>query len=124
MSLLYKANQYFMNRLWADNWDDASDELKRKSLSTAQTQIDNLKDSNKFSEDEYNKAVFEQTLFLLELTEEDRLRINLQEQGVKSVSISGSVSESYDITGEVGICNYAKSLIRRYEMNFTPGDMT
>jgi hypothetical protein len=124
MSLLYKANQYFMNRLWADNWDDTTDELKRKSLATAQTQIDNLKNSNKFSEDEYNEAIFEQTLFLLELTEEDRLRINIQEQGVKSVNINGSVSESYDLTGEVGICNYAKSLQSKYRRNFTPGDMT
>lgn len=123
MSLLPKADSYFMDRLWADNWDTATDELKRKALATAQNQIDNLKNSNKFGEEEYNKAIFEQTLFLLELTEEDRLRINLQEQGVKSVNISKAVSESYK--GEkIGLCNYVKQLIENRKTDFTPGDMT
>ena len=122
MSLLFKANQYFMDRLWADNWDNATDELKRKALATAENQIDNLKNSNKFSEDEYQKAIFEQTLFLLELTDEDRLRINLQEQGVTSVNISKSVSESYK-GDNIGLCNYVKQLIDNHKTDFTPGDM-
>lgn len=122
MSLLFEANKYFTDRLWAEEWDEATDELKRKSLTTAQRQIDGLKNSNKFTEEEYQRAVFEQTLFLLELSEEDRLRINLQEQGVKSVNISGAVSESY-MNENIGICNYVKILLDKHKKDFKTGEM-
>lgn len=99
MVSLTTANNYFDSRLWTDEWDNASDEKKRTALEHAKRDIDDLKFSTHLTTEDYNRAVLEQTIFLLNLGQEDLQRLKLQAQGVKSVNVSKAVSESYVLNG-------------------------
>ncbi len=96
---LADANSYFKERLYTDEWDNSNDNKKKAALSQAQREIDDLGISKFFSPEDYQRAIFEQALFLLELGPEDRKRLNLQAQGVQSINISGSISEAYVLNG-------------------------
>ena len=99
MPSLAAANDYFSKRLWTKEWDDSNDEKRKSALAHAQREIDALNCSSKMSREDYEKAIYEQAIFLLNLGPEDRKRLNLQAQGVQSVNISQSVSETYVSNG-------------------------
>ena len=120
MATLSAANTYFQNRLWTDQWDNSSDTKKETALAHAEGEINSLSVASKLSNSDYNRAVYEQTLFLLNLGPEDRKRLNLQSQGVKSISISGSVSETYVLNG-IPYASIIQSLISKN--NYQTGEM-
>lgn len=97
--MLNEAENYFAKRLWTDEWDNADDNKKETALSHAKREIDALSFSQKLDTEDYKKAIFEQTIFLLNLSEEDRKRINLQSQGVTQIDINQAISETYILNG-------------------------
>ncbi len=118
--MLSGANNYFNNRLWTDEWDNSTDGKKNAALTMALNQVDSLSVVNRMSTEDYNKAVFEQALFLLQLGPEDRQRLKMQSQGVERISISGGVSEAYVIDG-IAYCATVRQLIKKYK--FQVGDL-
>lgn len=98
--MLAEANEYFDKRLWTDEWDNSNDTVKEKALNHAETLLKNLDILESFEDDNQNIAIFEQALYMLNLDEEDRTRLNLQAQNVSSIDISGGVSEDYDLNSE------------------------
>lgn len=97
--MLEEANEYFSNRLWVEEWENANDTLKEKALNHAETQLNLLGvfSNLNLSEDKQNISIFEQALFLMELSEEDRERMRLQAENVESIDIQGGVREDYKL---------------------------
>ena len=120
MPTLAAANTYFSERLWTEEWDNSNDEKKKAVLAHAQREINSLNFSSRMSREDYNKAIFEQVIFLLNLGPEDRKRLNLKAQGVQSVSISQSISETYVFDG-VCYAPIIKQLEKKYK--YQVGDL-
>jgi len=120
MPTIAAADTYFLMRLWTSEWDDSNDEKKKAALSHAKREVDSLNFSSKMSREDYNKAVFEQAIFLLNLGPEDRKRLNLKAQGVQSINISQSVSETYVING-IAYAPTVQQLVKKYK--YQVGDL-
>lgn len=120
MPTLAAANTYFSKRLWIEEWDNSNDEKKKAAIAHAQREIDALNFSSRMSKEDYDKAIFEQAIFLLNLGPEDRKRLNLKAQGVQSVSISQSISETYVFDG-VCYASIIKQLEKKYK--YQVGDL-
>lgn len=120
MPTIDAANTYFSERLWTSEWDDSSNEKKKAALSHAQREVETLNFSSRMSREDYNKAVFEQTIFLLNLGPEDRKRLNLQAQGVQSINISQSVSEAY-VLNDIAYAPTVQQLVKKYK--YQVGDL-
>ena len=115
------ANDYFSKRLWTEEWDNANDTKKEAAYNTAKNQIDSLSISNRFSNEDYKKSIYEQALFLLKLSKQDKERIKLQETGVKKVSLE-NISESYDSNNYARLCDFVKNIVNKYR--FRTGELT
>lgn len=112
---LTAANQYFNTRLNADAWDGATDTNKTKALATAERHLQQYKD--RVDAARFSYAIYEQALFLLQMTDFDRERQRTQVLGIVGGSV-GRVSEysSADIVRQrmsgVTICPEALSYLR------------
>ena len=120
MPTITEADNYFSERLWTDEWDSADDLKKNTALKHAKKEIDALNFSTKLSTEDYKKAIFEQTIFLLNLGPEDLKRLNLQAQGVTDVNVSKAVSESYQLNG-TAYSPVVRQLKEKYE--YQVGDL-
>lgn len=86
------ATEYFANHLEQAIWTATTLEQQRAAITTAEMEINSLPLKDQIPEEVKNKAIYEQALFRLKYGEK---REAIQAQGVKSVSISGGVSESF-----------------------------
>jgi hypothetical protein len=114
MPSVSSAEKYFEKRLWTDEWDNSNDTKKEAALTQAENQLDSLNIT--LPSGDYDRAIYEQAIFLLKLGPEDRKRLSLQSQGVEKINISGGVSESYN-GGDNLISPQVKQIIksRRYQ---------
>lgn len=94
MPSVSSAEKYFEKRLWTDEWDNADNTKKEAALTQAENQLESLNIS--LPSEDYDRAIYEQAIFLLKLGPEDQKRLSLQSQGVERINISGGVSESYN----------------------------
>jgi hypothetical protein len=107
MELLEAADDYFEFNIQSDKWGALTDDQKLAAIVTAQGDINSLplRKTATYSGSAAtptitdvipvatkNEAIFEQAVFLTQITND---RVNLQAQGVKSIGISGGVSESF-----------------------------
>jgi len=118
--MLNEAEDYFNKRLWTDEWDNASDSKKETALAHAQREIDTLGFSQKLDTEDYKRAIFEQTIFLINLKDEDLKRINLQSQGVTQININQAISETYVLNG-IAYAPFIKQIQQKY--NYQVGDL-
>ena len=116
MITIEDAYSYFYNeRLFAEDWLMAENNKQEQSLKMASNQINRLKFSNYTDdnkEDNLNKAICEQALYLIQNQNTQRSR--LIEQGVTSFSVEG-LSESYDVSkASKKICSEAMEYLKPY----------
>lgn len=90
--LLEDANVYLDNRLFNDSWINANDIKKQSALDLSEDIIKGEYGEGIVYHSNYNKAVYEQSLYLLD--NENNTRFKLQIQNVKSVSIDDT-AESF-----------------------------
>lgn len=100
------ANDYLNNRLFGkDNWINADDTKKQSALAMAEDLIA-VEFGN--THENYQKAVFEQALYLLD--NENNERFKLQMQNVKSVKLD-DISENFG-DNDILISPYARKLLQ------------
>lgn len=123
MADLAGANEYFSTRINSEAWDSAPDTDKTKALATAERQVNTLRlrpdvDTKK------DYAIYEQALFLLEMTSYDRERQRAQALGI----IGGSVGDANEYSSAeivrrkmagITICPEALSLLGEYLLGTT-----
>lgn len=90
MADLAGANQYFSQRLNSQAWDSASQIDREKALATAERQLNTLRLRPDVDTKLKDYAIYEQALFLLEMTPYDRERQRAQALGI----IGGSVGDA------------------------------
>lgn len=88
--MLDQAEQYFSTRIHSEAWESASAETKAKALATAERQINTLKLRRDVDMVAKQNAIYEQALFLLQLTPYDIERQKAQALGV----IGGSIGNA------------------------------
>lgn len=118
MITLIEAQEYFINeRLFAEKWLELEENKQIQSLNMARNQIDSLSLDRSIdldNEADYKKAIFEQSLYLIET--QGTNRSIMIEQGVTSFSVEG-LSESYNSTNAnktKKICSEAMQYIKKY----------
>ena len=110
-----EANAYFATRINSDTWDTATDANKTKALATAERQLESFK--SRVDSTRFYYAIYEQALFLLQLTAYDLDRQKAQALGIVGGSV-GSANEysSAEIVGRkmggITICPDALSHLR------------
>jgi hypothetical protein len=92
MATVAGADTYFATHLDKVAWEAASNTLKAGAIETAILEINSLPLRKIIADELKDKAIYEQAIFRLKYSDK---RENLQAHGVKSVSVSGGVSESF-----------------------------
>ena len=92
MPTLSEANQYFATHLSKTAWEAVDEQTRTALLRTAENEINSLPLKTTIDPGRKNKAIFEQALFRLAVSDK---RESLRAQGVKSISIHGGASETY-----------------------------
>jgi len=92
MPTLSEANLYFETHLSKTVWEAADESTRTALLTTAAAEINSLPLKTTIDPGRKNKAIFEQALFRLVVSDK---RESLRAQGVKSISIHGGASETY-----------------------------
>jgi hypothetical protein len=92
MASVTDANTYFGTHLDKTAWEAAGDVMKAGAIGTAAMEINSLPLRKTITDELKDKAIYEQAIFRLKYGDK---REDIQAQGVKSISISGGVSESF-----------------------------
>ncbi|PAB61323.1 hypothetical protein [Anaeromicrobium sediminis] len=107
--MLEKANEYLNNRLFNSIWIECEEPKKQSALDLSQDIIKGEYGEGIKQHKNYDKAVYEEALYLLE--NENSKRFKLQLQGVKSISVDDA-SESYKSNANILISPYVKQLLK------------
>lgn len=107
--MLENANAYLNNRLFNDSWLNCNDTKKESALSLSEDIIKGEYGEGIAYHINFNKAVYEEALYLLD--NENNTRFKLQMQNVKSVSIDDT-SESFS-GKDILISPYVRKLLKK-----------
>jgi len=107
--MLEEANAYLNSRIFNDSWTKSTDDKKQSALSLSEDLIKGEYGEGIVYHGNYNKAVYEEALYLLD--NETSKRFKLQMQGVESIGIDDT-SESYKKGNNILISPYTKKLLK------------
>lgn len=115
--MIQEAYKYFNEeRLFSEAWHNATDKQQTQAINMSINQIKRLNQNVDIENEDVKKAVFEQSLYLLETQNTNRAK--LIEQGVTSFSVEG-LSESYDTSktkssAKNKLCSEALAYLKPY----------